>query len=372
MKQIVKVLALTLTCALTAGVFGGCLIGGGKSQNAANGNLSSYGLVASSDKYTFIAQSSNDYSGDGNGSFSCTNIYRVSNKKQDDPVVIYSEPAAVRYGNPGGISVAFMTYAYGRLYFLTMQDTGMEIHWISDDGKKSGTVDLDLGRYLRRTPVSDGSGYYIYCPDADYTVTADSEDYSYVNAYCWYRVDMKTGKAAKFRPAFLEENELAMYITSADGYLYFIKGYPDTETMDKGIYRAKSGDKRAEGIVEADPDLLEDVDFMLACGNDLWFMGNHELHYVDISTGKDTLLGDDLRESPLNTSGDGLVWHSDYDGRIVRTDKEGHTEVVYSADPDKEAVISWRGHANVFFTNWLNYVYQGTPFDLDELEDLEW
>ena len=41
-------------------------------------------------------------------------------------------------------------------------------------------------------------------------------------------------------------------------------------------------------------------------------------------------------------------------------------------DPDKAANISWRGHANVFFTNWLNFVYQGTPFDLDELEHMEW
>ncbi len=41
-------------------------------------------------------------------------------------------------------------------------------------------------------------------------------------------------------------------------------------------------------------------------------------------------------------------------------------------DPDNPARISWRGHANVFYTNWLNFVYQNTPFDLEELEDLEW
>ena len=41
-------------------------------------------------------------------------------------------------------------------------------------------------------------------------------------------------------------------------------------------------------------------------------------------------------------------------------------------NPDNPARISWRGHANVFYTNWLNFVYQNTPFDLEELEDLEW
>jgi homoserine O-succinyltransferase/O-acetyltransferase len=33
-------------------------------------------------------------------------------------------------------------------------------------------------------------------------------------------------------------------------------------------------------------------------------------------------------------------------------------------DPTKEPVIRWRAHANLLFTNWLNYyVYQVTPFD---------
>ncbi|MDD6255620.1 MAG: homoserine O-succinyltransferase [Eubacteriales bacterium] len=41
-------------------------------------------------------------------------------------------------------------------------------------------------------------------------------------------------------------------------------------------------------------------------------------------------------------------------------------------DPDKPVNMSWRGHANLFYTNWLNYVYQNTPFDLEELENLDW
>jgi homoserine O-succinyltransferase/O-acetyltransferase len=35
-------------------------------------------------------------------------------------------------------------------------------------------------------------------------------------------------------------------------------------------------------------------------------------------------------------------------------------------DPKQEPVIRWRAHANLLFTNWLNYyVYQVTPFDLE-------
>jgi len=42
-------------------------------------------------------------------------------------------------------------------------------------------------------------------------------------------------------------------------------------------------------------------------------------------------------------------------------------------DPSKEPVVRWRAHANLFFDNWLNYVYQETPFDLNKLGgDIEW
>jgi len=36
-------------------------------------------------------------------------------------------------------------------------------------------------------------------------------------------------------------------------------------------------------------------------------------------------------------------------------------------DPKKRVVVKWSGHANLFFSNWLNLVYQNTPFDLAEL-----
>lgn len=38
-------------------------------------------------------------------------------------------------------------------------------------------------------------------------------------------------------------------------------------------------------------------------------------------------------------------------------------------DPAKEPVVSWRGHANLLYSNWLNYfVYQTTPYDITELK----
>lgn len=37
-------------------------------------------------------------------------------------------------------------------------------------------------------------------------------------------------------------------------------------------------------------------------------------------------------------------------------------------NPEKEPLMRWRGHANLLISNWLNYyVYQETPFNLDNL-----
>ena len=39
-------------------------------------------------------------------------------------------------------------------------------------------------------------------------------------------------------------------------------------------------------------------------------------------------------------------------------------------DPSKKPVVRWRGHSNLLFFNWLNYyVYQATPYDLDNNPD---
>ena len=39
-------------------------------------------------------------------------------------------------------------------------------------------------------------------------------------------------------------------------------------------------------------------------------------------------------------------------------------------DPSKKPILSWRSCSNCIYTNWLNLVYQETPFDLTEMSDL--
>lgn len=39
-------------------------------------------------------------------------------------------------------------------------------------------------------------------------------------------------------------------------------------------------------------------------------------------------------------------------------------------DPEDEILFRWRGHASLLFSNWLNYyLYQATPYNLDDLRD---
>jgi len=37
-------------------------------------------------------------------------------------------------------------------------------------------------------------------------------------------------------------------------------------------------------------------------------------------------------------------------------------------DPDQKPLVRWRAHAHLFFSNWLNYVYQETPYNLEDLQ----
>ena len=37
-------------------------------------------------------------------------------------------------------------------------------------------------------------------------------------------------------------------------------------------------------------------------------------------------------------------------------------------DPSADVLVTWKAHAHLFYTNWINYyVYQTTPFQLEKL-----
>ena len=38
-------------------------------------------------------------------------------------------------------------------------------------------------------------------------------------------------------------------------------------------------------------------------------------------------------------------------------------------DPENQPIFTWRAHANLLYRNWLNWVYQMTPYDLGEIPE---
>lgn len=73
-----------------------------------------------------------------------------------------------------------------------------------------------------------------------------------------------------------------------------------------------------------------------------------------------------------------VTGHAEYDPLTLKVEYERDVKKGLSIDvpknyfpgddPAKEPIVRWRGHANLLFSNWLNYyVYQETPYDLSVL-----
>lgn len=73
-----------------------------------------------------------------------------------------------------------------------------------------------------------------------------------------------------------------------------------------------------------------------------------------------------------------ITGHSEYDKNTLKNEyfrdlslgKEIDLPKNYflKDDPKKEPVVSWRAHANLLYSNWLNYfVYQTTPYDVTKI-----
>ncbi|MBN8656992.1 MAG: homoserine O-succinyltransferase, partial [Anaerolineae bacterium] len=73
-----------------------------------------------------------------------------------------------------------------------------------------------------------------------------------------------------------------------------------------------------------------------------------------------------------------ITGHSEYDPFTLKAEYDRdvnkglpiHVPKNYypNDDPTQTPNVRWRGHANLLYVNWLNYyVYQSTPFDLNEI-----
>lgn len=59
--------------------------------------------------------------------------------------------------------------------------------------------------------------------------------------------------------------------------------------------------------------------------------------------------------------------------RDVKANKPIHIPENYfiDDDPTKKPVLTWRSHANLLYRNWLNYVYQMTPYHIEKIAEMD-
>ena len=73
-----------------------------------------------------------------------------------------------------------------------------------------------------------------------------------------------------------------------------------------------------------------------------------------------------------------ILGHMEYDKDTLRAEYERDLgkglpievpkHYFYGDDPANDVIFRWGSHANLLFSNWLNYyVYQSTPYDLEQL-----
>jgi homoserine O-succinyltransferase len=144
-------------------------------------------------------------------------------------------------------------------------------------------------------------------------------------------------------------------------------------------------DKKMFGVF---PHIVKKKNVQLLRGFDDEFLAPHsrhtEIHREDIEKVPELEI---LAESPqagvyIVATRDGrqifVTGHSEYDplslkneyDRDINKGLEIDVPKNYfpNDDPSQPPIVRWRGHANLLFSNWLNYhVYQETPYDLDEL-----
>jgi len=155
-------------------------------------------------------------------------------------------------------------------------------------------------------------------------------------------------------------------------YHYGIQKYPLEEKLS-GVYRHK--------VVYKNP--------MLMRGFDDEFMVPHSRHTTvkieDVKKCKDIKILSVSDKAGLYAAATSkgkqifITGHSEYDRdtlkkEYLRDEAAGMNPKVPENyfpddDPTKDPIVTWRGHANLIYSNWLNYfVYQSTPFDITEIK----
>ena len=79
--------------------------------------------------------------------------------------------------------------------------------------------------------------------------------------------------------------------------------------------------------------------------------------------GRDIYITGHLEYSPLTLD---TEYRRD---RGIRNDVDMPKNYYVDDNPDNKPLVTWRAHANLLYSNWINYyVYQETPFDINDIK----
>ena len=145
-------------------------------------------------------------------------------------------------------------------------------------------------------------------------------------------------------------------------------------------------DKKLFGVFEHTADYKQSI---LLRGFDDTFMAPHSRHTTvnraDIEAVPDLKILASSKDAGVYIVGAKggrqffVTGHSEYDAHTLKNEyvrdvNEGKPIEIpknYFPDnnPEREPLVTWRSHANLLYSNWLNYfVYQTTPYDISEIK----
>lgn len=142
-----------------------------------------------------------------------------------------------------------------------------------------------------------------------------------------------------------------------------------------GVYRHQVNDLHDELLRGVDPQFwavhsrygeIPPEDYKQRCGLNILAESEQAGVYVAASPDKRLVFVTGHPEYDPHTL------HDEYQ-RDFKAELEPAIPVNYypNDDPDQPPVMSWRAQGNLLFSNWLNYyVYQATPYDLEQLTEV--
>ena len=336
------IITLAVSALMLALLISLCACGSGKASGfRAYNNLANYGRVAYMDKYTYFINTGVNNDGSQNGNVYSEDFYRVANKKDAEPELLYSIPSVLKYGEASSYALNLVSGG-GRLYYTFTTREGLnELRWISENGKKSGVIEgLNVYSSFRFLGFFAEDGV-IYLLNYDAEVVTEE---NYIEAFQWKKVDMKTGKVSDYKPSFIKEGDFPIIKGVDSGYVYYVLYYAEEDRYDNGLYRGKINGKSSEGILDLEANNIDpDDDFLMVRGNYIWtkiYDRDQEddlLTRISIDTGKldSTAAVKDI--GTMNFDDDGNVWViGDDDKNVYKVDKDTlESALIASSDTNK-------------------------------------